>query len=199
MGAILITAFEPFGGAAVNGSLEAARLWAARDPSLALVELPVTAGLAEERAFRALEETQPELYLALGEAGRNPWEVRLEGIYVNLDDFRIPDNGGNQPRGTPIRAGGAAVHYSTVDVRSLAEELQGRTPTPVVGSGDAGRFLCNRLAYAVANRANGPRFCFVHLPAWRPADGEESLDALVQTLALVKEIALRSTSAECYT
>ena len=187
----LITAFEPFGGAAVNGSLEAARLWAARDPSLTLVELPVTAGLAEERAFRAIEETRPELYLALGEAPPKPWEIRLEGIYVNLDDFRIPDNGGNQHRATPICAGGAAVHYSTVDVRAIAEELHGKTPTPVRVSGDAGRFLCNRLGYAVANRGNGARFCFVHLPAWRPADGDASLESLVETLAKVKEIALR--------
>jgi pyroglutamyl-peptidase len=195
----LVTAFEPFDGATVNGSLEAARLWAGRDPSLALVELPVTAGLAEERAFRALEETRPELYLALGEAPPRPWEVRLEGLYVNLDDFRIPDNGGNQHRGTPICAGGAAVHYSTVDVRAIAEELQGKVPTPVRTSGDAGRFLCNRLGYAVANWGSATRFCFVHLPAWRPDDGAESLNSLVETLAKVKEIALRPPSAECYT
>ena len=195
----LVTAFEPFGGAAVNGSLEAARLWAERDPSLVVVELPVTAGLAEERALRALDETRPELYLALGEAPPAPWEVRLEGLYVNLDDFRIPDNGGSQRRGVPICAGGAAVHYSTVDVRALAEELGGKTPAPVRASGDAGRFLCNRLAYTVANRGDAPRFCFVHLPAWRPGDGPERLSALVETLALVKEIALRPPSAECYT
>ena len=196
---VLVTAFEPFGGESVNGSLEAARLWATQDSSLALVKLPVTAGLAEERAFRAIDEMKPALYLALGEAPPKPWEVRLEGLYVNLDDFRIPDNGGRQPRGVPICAGGAAVHYSTVDVRALAEELRGKAPVSVRASGDAGRFLCNRLAYAVANRGDAPRFCFVHLPAWRPGDGPERLSALVETLVQVKEIALRPPSAECYT
>ena len=195
----LITAFEPFGGASVNASLEAARRWAKLDPSLVVVELPVVAGLAEERAFAALDEVRPELYLALGEAGREPWEIRLERVYVNLDDFRIPDNAGNQWRGRPICKGEPAMHFSTLNLPALAEEAAGRGPTPVRVSGDAGRFLCNRLAYAVANRGSAPLFCFVHLPAWRSGDGEERLEELVRALALVKEIALRRPSAECYT
>jgi pyroglutamyl-peptidase len=180
-------AFEPFGGASVNASLEAARRWCERDDSLRLTVLPVVAGEAERLAAGALTEGLPALCLALGEATREPWEVRLERTYHNRDDFRIPDNAGMQRQGVPIEDGGPAVQYSTLELTGLGEDA----PMPVRVSDDAGRFLCNRLGYFLSRSYPPLPSAFVHVPAWRPGDGEERLEMLVETLTRIKANALR--------
>jgi pyroglutamyl-peptidase len=152
-----------------------------------VVELPVVAGVAEKFAREAIERVSPELCLALGEAAPEPWEVRLERTYHNEDHFRIPDNAGNQWGPVPIEPGGAAVQYSTLDLIGLAFEA----PVPVRVSDDAGRFLCNRLAYSLASSYQSLPLAFVHVPGWRPEHGAEKLGALVETLALFKGRALR--------
>ncbi|MGC4047095.1 MAG: hypothetical protein QM758_25140 [Armatimonas sp.] len=183
----ILFAFEPFGGAAVNASLEAARRWCERDDSLHLTVLPVVAGEAERIAEEALAGAQPALCLSLGEAAREPWEVRLERTYYNLDDFRIPDNAGNERRGLPIQEGGPSMQYSTLALDRLGEGA----PMPVRISDDAGRFLCNRIGYFLSGYSEQLPFTFIHVPAWRPADGEALLETLVDTLSLIKARALR--------
>lgn len=183
---VLVTAFEPFGGAAVNASLEAARLWAERDPKITVVELPVVHGLAEEQALAAVEAVRPTLYLALGEAGPTP-EVRLERTAFNIDDYRIPDNAGNTIVERPIKPSGAPQLLATVDTVAVAAALLGKTPLPVRLSDDAGRFLCNHLSYQMLD-ANLPcPFLFIHLPSWRPEDGSVALDTIVTTLQAILE------------
>lgn len=187
-----VTAFEPFGGASVNGSQEALRHWAASDPHICGVTLPV---VREEAPLRALETLAglpraAALYLALGEAGREP-VVRLELVAINRDDFRLADNAGNAPRDAPIRAGGPAAHFATVPAGRIAGALAGQTALPVQVSLSAGAFLCNHLAYQMLDRPLSLPFLFIHVPAWRPADGEAALQVLVRTLQAVRDAALR--------
>ncbi len=184
---MLVFAFEPFGGASVNASFEVARRWAERDSELVFVELPVVAGVAETLAVEAIERVGPALCLALGEAAPEPWEVRLERTYANEDHFRIPDNAGNQWGPRPIEPDGAAVQYSTLDLPALL----GDSPVPLRVSDDAGRFLCNRLAYSLASSYPGLPLAFLHVPGWRPEHGTEKLEALIETLARIKGRALR--------
>jgi pyroglutamyl-peptidase len=199
---ILLTAFEPFGGSGVNASLEAARLVAA-DPRVRLAVLPVARGAAEAAALRALcrlheAGTPARLMLALGEAGPEP-VVRLEKVGVNWDDFRIPDNAGNRHRDEPVRPGGPDARFATLPVGRIERALEGRTPLRVRVSLSAGAFLCNHLAYAVADAmATGAAppcpFLFVHVPCWRPTgDGDDSgLHAIVSTIgAILAEAFLR--------
>ncbi len=152
---VLLTAFEPFGGAGVNASEEAARYLAA-DGRITLAVLPVVRGIAVDRALAALRRMQtanraPNLIVSLGEAGPEP-VIRLEKVAVNWDDFRIPDNGGNTPRDTVINAQSSAphAHFATVPVARIAANLANRTPLPVQVSLSAGAFVCNHLAYAVS-------------------------------------------------
>jgi pyroglutamyl-peptidase len=189
---VVVFAFEPFGGESVNASLEAARRWAERDGSLKVAEVPVVAGEAERVAGEVLagRGSNPALVLALGEAAREPWEVRLERTYHNLDDFRIPDNAGLRRERVPIAEGGPSVQYSTIDLEMVTAAL-GDVPVTVRVSDDAGRFLCNRLAYFLSKSYSHLPFTFVHLPAWRPDDGTERLDLLVDTLIQIKSSALR--------
>ena len=197
---ILLTAFEPFGGASVNASQEVARRLADADPALRLVVLPVVRGAAERLALAALREmtdagTPPCLLLALGEAGKAA-QVRLEKAAVNWDDFRIPDNAGNQPRDESIVEGGPATYFATLPLARIADALQEKTPVPVVVSLSAGAYLCNHLAYAVSHAlANGfvadpPPFGFVHVPAAREGDeGAVSVEAVAQTVRAIIDLA----------
>jgi pyrrolidone-carboxylate peptidase len=74
----------------------------------------------------------------------------------------------------------------TIDAEQIAERLATKTPVPVRVSDDAGRFLCNHLAYQILDSQPDCAFMFVHLPAWRPEDGLDALDKIVQTLRLIR-------------
>lgn len=210
---ILLTAFEPFGGAAANASLDVARHLALDDPRLHLVTLPVVRGEAERVALDALRAltnaggtTPPVLFLALGEA-RGASDVRLEKVAINWDYFRIPDNAGNQPRDEPIRANGPAAYFATLPVFEIAARLAGKTPVSVVVSLSAGAFVCNHLAYAVLDAlatnvldlpGSPAGFVFVHVPAVRPEDAGNAappLDDIVATVRTVIETLLPAASA----
>lgn len=181
---IFVTAFDPFGTARVNGSREAALRWQQRDPQLQVAVLPVVRGLAWRVAQTALESLPepPRLWIALGEAGREPDTVRLEKVAINWDDFRLPDNLGAQPRDQAIVPDGADAHFATVPAGAVAQALAGKTPLPVEVSLSAGSFLCNHLAYCALDAALPFPFVFVHVPAWRPEDGPMRLENLVTTL-----------------
>lgn len=181
----------------MNGSQEAVRLLAAADPRLVCVTLPVTRGEAERRALAALEEltaaagTPPALMLSLGEAGPEP-VVRLEKVAINWDDFRLPDNAGNQPIDEPIVPEGPAAYFSTLPVSPIAETLRGTTPLPVRVSLSAGAYLCNHLAYCMLHALSANPVCpylFLHLPSWRPDNGL-SLESIAATVRAVIEAAL---------
>lgn len=204
----LLAAFEPFNGAAVNASLEVAHRLAENDPALDLVVLPVVRGEAERVLLGALAgrsenngTAAPRLVIALGEAG-NSAEVRLEKVAVNWDDFRIPDNAGNQPRDEAIVSDGPAAYFATLPVARIAADLAGQTPVPVVVSLSAGSFVCNHFAYAVLHAlatkkpATGtplpPAFGFIHVPALRPEterDASLTLDAIAATVRAVLDAA----------
>lgn len=196
---ILVTAFEPFGGAPVNGSLEAGRLLAARDPRVRLITIPVVSGEAERVALAALVDTpSPALLLSLGEKRIEPPGLHLEKVALNYDDFRIPDNAGQQPRDTPIRSDGPAAYFATLPVGAIAENLAGKTPLPIALSLSAGAFLCNHLAYRLLDTFSQegitPPYAFVHVPAWRHEDGQERLASIGETLFALLDAALATVA-----
>jgi pyroglutamyl-peptidase len=166
---VLLTSFEPFAGFALNSSHEAARLLAGRPPpgiDLDWLTLPVVAGVCVERAWQRIEQRQPDLVLALGQA-TGAAAVRLEDRGVNLDDFSIPDNAGNQPRKRPIVPQGPPFLRTPAPLESLLLALSG-AGLAVEHSVSAGSYVCNHLYYSLLYRAAvaapGPRVLFVHLP-----------------------------------
>ena len=76
--------------------------------------------------------------------------MRLEKVAINYDDFRIPDNAGNQPRDATICLGGLPAYFATVDVGAIERHLEGRMPLPARVSLSAGAFLC--IAWALLTR-----------------------------------------------
>lgn len=177
---ILVTGFEPFGNDTQNASQEAVeRLrtrWAAgTSADLPEVELD-TATLAVSFArsgpalLAAVADLRPDVVLAVGEAGGRT-ELTPERWAVNADDARIPDNDGAQPIGARIDAGPDRRRLS-LDPDQLAEAMA-ENGLPAAVSDDAGRFVCNHVAYVVAgstgeSAATGPTLGgFVHVPAVR--------------------------------
>jgi pyroglutamyl-peptidase len=169
MSRVLLTSFEPFGGFALNSSHEVARIVAASPPAevqLDWLTLPVVAGLCVERAWGWVEQHRPDVVVALGQA-TGAAAVRLEDRGVNLDDFSMPDNAGNQPRKRPIIPGGPVHLRTTAPLERLLAETA-RAGLAVEHSLSAGNYVCNHLYYNLLHRAHArepvPGVLFVHLP-----------------------------------
>lgn len=191
---VLLTAFEPFGGARVNVSLEVARRLAAKDARLLLHVLPVARGAAEESALSLLHALGaagacPHLMVSLGEAGGRDY-VALEKVAINWDDFRIKDNNGSRPRDTAIDPAGPDALFATLPVARIAARLENKTPLPVRVSLSAGAFVCNHLAYRVLHARPACPYAFIHVPAVR--NDPAALAAITETVRIV----LRSVQTE---
>jgi pyroglutamyl-peptidase len=166
---VLLTAFEPFGGQSLNPSQEVVRVLQGvtfEGLSLEICVLPVERFRAIDRTLEAMKRFTPDVVVMLGEAGGRTG-ITLETIAVNLDDFRIPDAAGQQPRGEPIVGSGPLELHATLPVQRLVERLT-KEGFPVTRSVDAGRYLCNRLfyvvLYTVAQMGLHTQAGFIHLP-----------------------------------
>lgn len=166
---LLLTAFEPFAGEAINPSAEAARAIGAIDFSGAVVriaELPVDRYRAVSAALDLIRADRPDIVVMLGEAGRR-YRINPERVAINIDDFRIADNAGNKPTDEAIIEGGPVAYFSTLPIRSIVERIKS-AHIPAAISNSAGTYLCNRLFYSVMNFIKVENFGtsagFIHLP-----------------------------------
>ena len=166
---VLVTGFEPFGGEPINPALEAVRrlegkiLGGAR---VATRALPVVRFAAIEEIERHIREVDPILVLAIGQAGGR-LEITPERIAINVDDFRIPDNGGFQPMDEPIVQAGPPAYWSTLPIKAMVLAMK-QAGIPASVSNTAGTFVCNHLFYGLmhclAQQRNGVRGGFLHIP-----------------------------------
>jgi pyroglutamyl-peptidase len=146
---LLVTSFEPFDGEKINPSLEAARFIAGLEfegATLTFLQLPVDRRKAVDMTLARLRELLPHAAIMLGEAG-DRFCITPERIAINIDDFRIPDNSGNQPVDEPIVADGPAAYFSTLPIRAITTRLI-ELAIPAAISNSAGTYLCNRLFYS---------------------------------------------------
>ena len=166
---LLLTGFEPFGGSSVNPSaqiVERLGREGVAGVALATAVLPVDRHRGPAALIQAVQESEPDSVLCLGLAGRSP-AIAIERVAVNLLDFRIADNSGNQTVDEPIVADGPAAYFTTLPVRAmLAAALAAGVPTEL--SLSAGAFLCNQVTYELLhyltiNERNIPAG-FVHVP-----------------------------------
>ncbi|HEX6499441.1 MAG TPA: pyroglutamyl-peptidase I, partial [Micromonosporaceae bacterium] len=175
---VLLTGFEPFDGAAVNPSWEAVRLAAARPPSgvdLVTQLLPCVFGTSLEVLWDAVERYDPDVVVAVGQAGGRP-DVTVERVGINVDDARIPDNAGRSPVDTPIVPGAPAAYFATIPVKACVAAIRA-AGVPARVSNSAGTYVCNHVLFGLlhlaATRRPGLRGGFVHVP-WAP---EQVLDS----------------------
>ncbi len=166
---VLVTGFGPFGGEHVNPALEAIKLLEGRIIGGCRVvtrELPVTRFESIEAVVKHIEDTDPVLVLAVGQAGGR-LEITPERVAINMDDFRIPDNGGFQPVDEPIVVAAPAAYWSTLPIKAMVVAMR-ETGIPASVSNSAGTFVCNHLFYGLMHHLAQPggkiRGGFVHIP-----------------------------------
>jgi len=166
---VLLTGFEPFGGENTNPSMEIAKALDGYRGDEFVVHsaiLPVVQHQSVERIVELIKEFDPNMVIALGVAvGRSA--ITPEKVAINFDDFRIPDNAGNQPIGEPIRADGAAAHFSTLPINLMTQEICMAQVSGAV-SFTAGTFVCNHVMYGVLDYIKQQclpiRAGFIHVP-----------------------------------
>ncbi|GAA4677470.1 pyroglutamyl-peptidase I [Frondihabitans cladoniiphilus] len=204
MTTILLTGFEPFAGAESNPSGQAVELVASRwnrPETLVTSILPVEFDAAGAALATLVADHSPDVVLAAGLAdGRR--SISIERVAINVDDARIPDNGGAQPIDRPIDPSGPAAWFATLPIKAITAAV-GREGIPVAVSQTAGTYVCNHVFYetmrllaAVASQGPESGGCpgrpparggFVHVPAADVVSVEQSACAL--------EIALATTLA----
>ncbi|GAA2239975.1 hypothetical protein GCM10010430_21730 [Kitasatospora cystarginea] len=139
---VLLTGFEPFGGAALNSSWEAVRLVADGPPDglkVTVRRLSCVFGRAVDELSTAVRETGPDLVVHVGQAdGRS--DLGVERIAINIEDARIPDNTGRQPVDRPVVPGGPAAHFATLPVKACVAAVR-EAGLPASLSHTAGTFI----------------------------------------------------------
>ena len=193
---LLITGFDPFGGATVNPAREAVMALpdTVGDWSLTKLEIPTVFGLAAETVLGAAQSLRPNVILCVGQAGGRK-AITPEVVAINLREASIPDNHGNQPKNTPVVEGGPAAYFSTLPVRDMVEGIQA-AGVPAALSYSAGVFVCNDLLYTLLHHYDGTdiRVGFIHIPYLPEQAGEgvaslpledtaKGLTAAIQTLS----------------
>jgi pyroglutamyl-peptidase len=178
---VLVTGFEPFGGADVNASQELVEALAADPPDgiqLATAVLPVVWERAADELAAALEREQPQLVVCFGQADGLA-HVEVERFALNFDEGT--DEAGEERR-AEIDPGGPVAYRSSVRVDEVVDALRAEG-IPAAASRDAGGFLCNHVFYGLMGAlAQRPRVRggFVHVPLLP----EQALERATPTTAL---------------
>ena len=167
---LLLTGFEPFGGSTCNPSEQVARALDGQIISGTQIQsavLPVDCNRGPSALLHLLHSRRPDAVLCLGEAARRP-VISVERVAVNLLDFRIPDNSGNQMIDQPVVDGGPAAYFVTLPARNVYEAIQA-AGVPCELSLSAGTYLCNQVLYCLLHEIaqNGWDIPagFIHLPS----------------------------------
>ena len=186
---LLITGFDPFGGAAVNPSWQAVRQLPDRvgDFELCKLEIPTVFDLATRVVLEKAAQFLPDVILCVGQAGGRE-AVTPERIGVNIRDARIADNAGNQPKGEFVASDGPAAYFATVPVEKMAMAMEAAGIRATV-SNSAGAFVCNDTLYGILHHYAGTevRCGFIHVP-YIPEQGSPSMELEQITHALAAAI-----------
>lgn len=198
MRSVLLTGFDPFGGASVNPSALAVQQVASRgipDARVIMAILPTVFGKSSDLLRDLLRTQRPDLVICTGQAGGRT-ALSLERIAVNVDDARIPDNEGAQPVDRPVVAGGPAAYFTKLPIKAMHAALLSAGIRSEV-SQTAGTFVCNHVFYALLHELEtnpelaATRGGLIHVP-WIEGQGAPfmSLQYVVEGLVLAIRCAL---------
>lgn len=145
--------------------------------------LPTARHTSINKLIHAIEEFDPDVILMLGQADSIE-KIHIERIAINMDDFRIKDNEGNQPIDTPIIKGGPAAYFSTIPIRAVIDALNQKA-IPATVSNSAGTYVCNHVFYGCAHHIHlalsSSLFGFVHIPSTKkpPSNIKKMVEAVL--------------------
>ncbi len=159
---ILLTAFEPFGGAETNITQSILSLLpdSFADWAIEKVCLPVSFKRAPIVLREAIATYFPDLVIMLGQcpAGEN---IRLERFAINMMDSSKPDNDGYIPNEETIYAHQPLALQTPLPIKELVLFCTDNV-LPVQISNSAGLYVCNRVYYEALHLQQNA--LFVHVP-----------------------------------
>lgn len=168
MQTVLVTGFEPFGGETVNPSWEVVKQlegMTIEDCRVVTRQLPCVFGESLAVLNAAIDELQPSVILAIGQAGGRV-DITVERVAINVDDARIPDNKGQQPVDVAIVPEGPVAWFSSLPIKAMVAALR-KAGVPASVSQTAGTFVCNHVMYGLLNtiaKRPGVKGGFIHIP-----------------------------------
>ncbi|MCP4326237.1 MAG: pyroglutamyl-peptidase I [Alteromonadales bacterium] len=170
---VLITGFSPFNAQSMNPSQlllpDLKTHFKNSTIKLFTLLLPVEQHSAINESITAIEKYQPDIVIALGQAAGRA-DITIERIAINIDDYPIADNAGNQPIDQPIYEQGENAYFSTLPIKAIAQAIRSQEIKASI-SNSAGTYVCNHLMYGLLHYAkvqdtkNKPlQVGFIHIP-----------------------------------
>ena len=122
---ILLTGFDPFGGAAVNPAYEAIKLLPDAIAGAEIIKLEVSTVFSKcaQDVENAIKEHCPDMVINVGQAGGRPC-ITVEQVAINLVEARIPDNDGEQPLGEAVASDGETAYFATLPIKALVRNMR---------------------------------------------------------------------------
>jgi len=165
---ILLTGFDPFGGEPINPAIESVKR--VKDEingaTIIKLEIPTVYRKSIEAIDKAIQEHQPDVVLSIGQAGGR-FNLTPERVGINIDDFRIPDNEGNQPVDQKIFEDGEPAYFSNLPIKAMVKNMIDNG-IPAAVSNTAGTFVCNHVLYGnlylIATKYPNIKGGFMHIP-----------------------------------
>ena len=165
---ILVTGFDPFGGEPIHPAIESVKRLPDNIAGAEIIklEIPTVRKKSLEKIEKAINEHNPDVILSIGQAGGR-FDISIERVGINLDDFRIPDNEGNQIIDEPIFPDGENSYFVKLPVKAMVQNVQ-KNNIPASVSYTAGTFVCNHVLYGVLylieKKYKGKKSGFIHIP-----------------------------------
>ena len=165
---ILVSGFDPIGGEKMNPAIESVKLLPdeIKGANISKVEIPTVARKSLKKLEEVIEIEKPDVVLSVGQAGGRT-DISVERVGINMDDFRIKDNEGNQPIDEKIAKDGPDAYLVTIPIKAMVQKMiENKIPASV--SNTAGTFVCNHVCYGMAHLAStkypNMRTGFIHIP-----------------------------------
>jgi len=165
---ILVTCFDPFGGADLNPSQMVVTKLPNEIEEITIIKqvIPTVFNKSIKQLYETLKAESPDAVICVGQAGGRP-NMTVERVAINIDDAPIPDNDGYQPIDTSIFTDGPSAYFSTLPIKAMVKNCND-IGIPAAISNTAGTFVCNHLMYAACHYAAlyHPKLKvgFVHIP-----------------------------------
>ena len=165
---ILVSGFDPFGGEKINPAIESVKLLPdeIKGAKIIKLEIPTVARKSLKKLEEVIEIEKPDVVINVGQAGGRT-DISVERVGINMDDFRIKDNEGNQPIDEKIAKDGPDAYLVTIPIKAMVQKMiENKIPASV--SNTAGTFVCNHVCYGMAHLAStkypNMRTGFIHIP-----------------------------------
>lgn len=172
---VLLTGFEPFGGASFNPSgavVEAIAEHGVDGVEIVTAILPVEFKRSSAMLIELISTNKPDVVISLGQAEGRDF-IGPEQVAINLADARIADNAGVKLENQPINRGAADGYFSTLPIRAIVDAISALGISAKI-SYSAGAFICNEIFFTAQSFLQGSNVIsgFIHLPLAPDQAGE---------------------------